>query len=302
MSRFNPRPMLASRRFVSVLGILVSFYIAICAFFWATQVSIILAPLAEIPTNPKRMGMDYKEATIPLRDDRNNLIGHLDAYWVPVEDPEAPVFLYLHGQDATIGKNLEHTERFHQWGWNVLVIDYRGFGESFKDEQPSETKVYEDASAALKYLKVDRGFAPNRIFIYGHSLGGAVAIELASKPENSDVAGLVVESTFTSILEMSTQRYFGLLAAIPVRLLLTEKFDSVRKINFVKLPILFIHGDNDAKVPRDMTEDLFSAAQEPKQKCIISGAGHENCGSIGKVQYHDALVEFVSSSQKKSKK
>ena len=100
----------------------------------------------------------------------------LYAFWVPVENPEAPVFLYLHGQDATRGKNLEHTERFHQYGWNVLVVDYRGFGESYGKEQPSEAKVYEDALAALKYLKIDRGFASKKIFIYGHSLGGAVAI------------------------------------------------------------------------------------------------------------------------------
>ncbi len=292
MNLARPKSRVAIRRLVRVLGLLAFLYISICVYFWATQVPKILAPLGEILTDPGRMGMKYEQVKVPLHDGGDKVIGQLDAYWVPVENPEAPVFLYLHGQDATIGKNLDHTERFHQWGWNVLVIDYRGFGKSFDDEKPSETKMYEDALAALKYLKSK--FAANRIFIYGHSLGGAVAIELANKPDSSDTAGVIVESTFTSILDMSTLRYGGLLQVLPVSLLLTEKFDSLSRVSSVKLPILFIHGDRDAKVPYRMTDVLYAATRAPKQKCIIKGAGHENCGSIGKVQYGKHLGEFVA--------
>ena len=280
-----------NHRLLIFLGVIVFLYIGVCVYFRATQVQKILAPLAEIPTDPKRMGMDYDPVKIPLRDGADKVIAELDGYWVPVESPEAPVILYLHGQDATIGKNLEHTERFHQFGWNVLVIDYRGFGASYGKEQPSEEKIYEDALAALKYLKSK--FASNKIFIYGHSLGGAVAIELAKHPDSSDTAGVIVESTFTSILDMSSLRYGGLLQALPVSLLLTEKFDSLSKISSVKLPILFIHGDSDAKVPCEMTETLYAASRETYPKCIIKGAGHENCGSIGKVQYREHIVDFV---------
>ncbi len=199
-----------------IFCILAVSYILTCVYFQVTQVQKILAPVKELPTNPGRMGMPYEPVTIPIYDNKLKLRGQLDAFWVPVEKPDAPVFLYLHGQDATTGKNLEHTERFHHWGWNVLVIDYRGFGESYDKEEPSEAKVYEDALAALKYLKGDRRIAPNRIFIYGHSLGGAVAIELATRTDSKDVAGLIVESTFTSIQKMSAQRYFGLLQLLPV--------------------------------------------------------------------------------------
>ncbi len=180
------------------------------------------------------------------------------------------------------------------WGWNVLVIDYRGFGESYGDEEPSEAKLYEDALAALKYLKVDRHIPPNKIFIYGHSLGGAVAIELATKKECSDTAGLIVESTFTSIQEMSALRYYGLLRLLPISLLLTEKFDSFSKISSVKLPILFIHGRDDRKVPFEMSEKLRVKAGGSHLLCSIDGAGHENCGSIGKVKYRRYLDEFVT--------
>ena len=292
MKSAGPKSGVTNRRLVRSLGFIALLYIAICFYFWATQVSKIIAPLAEIPTDPGRMGMEYEPVKVPLLDGGVKVIGELDAYWVPVERPEAPVILYLHGQDATIGKNLEHTERFHHFGWNVLVIDYRGFGKSFGHEQPSEAKMYDDALAALKYLQSK--FASKRIFIYGHSLGGAVAIELANKSDSSDTAGVIVESTFTSILDMSTLRYGGLLRVLPISLLLKEKFDSLSKVSSIKLPILFVHGDRDAKVPCRMTEVLYAAARDPFPKCIIKGAGHENCGSIGKVQYRKHLSDFIT--------
>ena len=290
----------ARRRVIRILGLLALLYIFICVYFWATQVQKILAPLADIPTNPERMGMSCVPVSIPIRDSKNTEIGQLNAFWVPVENHEAPVILYLHGQDATRGKNLEHTERFHQWGWNVLVIDYRGFGESYGYRNLSEASVYEDALAALRYLKDVRRFAPHKIFIYGHSLGGAVAIELATQEESSDTAGLIVEGTFTSIQDMSALRYYGLLRLIPVSLLLTEKFDSLSKIKSVQLPILFIHGKEDKKVPFKMSKSLHKAAGGAHTLCLIDGAGHENCGSIGKVKYRRHLDEFMTACLKKA--
>ena len=290
----------ARRRVIRILALLALIYISICVYFWATQVSKILAPLREIPTNPERMGMSYVRVSIPIRDHKNTEIGQLKASWVPVENPEAPVILYLHGQDATRGKNLEHTERFHQWGWNVLIIDYRGFGESYGYKNLCEATVYEDAVAALMYLKDGRRFAPNKIFIYGHSLGGAVAIELATKEESSDTAGLIVESTFTSIQDMSGEHYDGWLKLLPVSLLLTEKFDSLSKIKSVKLPILFIHGKDDEKVPFKMSEELHRTAGGSNTLCLIAGARHENCGSIGKVEYRRHLDEFITACLKKA--
>ncbi len=133
------------------------------------------------------MGMPCVDVNIPLSADGQKTQETLNAFWVAADNPEAPVILYLHGQDATRGKNLEHTESFHQCGYHVLVIDYRGFAESYDKETPSESKIYEDALAALVYLKGQ--FPPNRIFIYGHSLGGAVAIELATRNEAEGLAG-----------------------------------------------------------------------------------------------------------------
>jgi pimeloyl-ACP methyl ester carboxylesterase len=180
------------------MGLLAIIVISICAYLRATQVDKIFAPRPDMPSNPERMGMDYFDVLIPLSLASAGNSEQLHAFWVPAENLDTPVILYLHGQDATRGKNLEHTENFHQCGYHVLVIDYRGFAESYGEQSPNESKVYEDASAALNYL-LNGEFSSNPIFIYGHSLGGAVAIDLATRTEAEGTAGLTVESTFTSI-------------------------------------------------------------------------------------------------------
>jgi hypothetical protein len=174
----------------------------------------------------------------------------------------------------------------------VLVIDYRGYAESYGKESPSESKVYEDAVAALNYLK---GKCPlNRIFIYGHSLGGAVAIDLATRNEAEGTAGLIVESTFTSIMDMSALKYNGLLRFLPVDYLLTERFDSLSKIERIKRPVLFIHGMKDSKVPCEMSQTLCDKAGELATIHLVEGADHEDGCLIGKVEYRKQVSGFVS--------
>lgn len=287
-----PQWRIARRRLIKFSGLFALIYISTCVYFWRTQVTKILAPLSVQPSHPERMGMPCETVRIPLPPDGQKTRASLYAFWVPANTPEAPVLLYLHGQDATRGKNLLHTESFHHCGFNVLVLDYRGFAESYPDETPCEATVYEDALAALNYLK--RRFAPNEIFIFGHSLGGAVAIELATRKEAEDTAGLIVESTFTSILEMSAEQYYGFLKVLPIDILLTERFDSLKKIASIKSPILIIHGTNDLKVPHKMSQRLRAMAGRSAKLCLIDGAGHEDCGSIDKVKYRKHIHDFVA--------
>jgi uncharacterized protein len=281
-----------ARRLMRFFGGFALLYIFTCAYFWGTQVDKILAPLATQPSHPRRMGLPCEDVRIPLPPDGQKTPEPLYAFWVPAENPDAPVILYLHGQDATRGKNLEHTESFHECGYHVLVLDYRGYAESYEDESPCESTVYEDALAALNYLK--SRFTSQRIFIYGHSLGGAVAIELATRREAKDTAGLIVESTFTSILDMSRLQYGGLLQFLPVDLLLTERFDSVSKIGSIKRPVLIIHGEKDSRVPCRMSETLREKAGEWATLHLVEGAGHEDCCLIGKVEYRKRVCDFVS--------
>ncbi len=279
-------------RLLRLSGAFALLYIFTCVYFWGTQVTTILAPIPDQPSHPKRMGMPCEDVRIPLPPDGQIAREPLYAFWVPAENPDAPVFLYLHGQDATRGKNLEHVETFQQCGYHVLAVDYRGFAESYGQESPSETKVYEDALASLNYLK-DK-FESKQIFIYGHSLGGAIAIDLATKNEADGTAGLIVESTFTSILDMSALKYNGLLRLLPIDYLLTQRFDSLSKIESIKRPILLIHGKEDSKVPYEMSQALSDRAGAWAKIHLVEGADHEDCCLIGKVEYREQLSSFVA--------
>ena len=280
------------RHLIRGVGVFAIIYISICAYFRTTQVDKILRPRADMPSNPTRMGMPHENLRIPLSRDGAETSEQLYAFWVPAENADAPVVLYLHGQDAIRGKNLQHTESFHELGYHVLVLDYRGYAESYGIETPSESKVYDDALAALKYL--ENRFPSHSIFIYGHSLGGAVAIDLATRKEAEGAAGLIVESTFTSISAMSDLQYSGLLQLLPVDLLLTERFDSLSKIESINCPVHFIHGKEDAKVPWRMSQELWEKAGEPATIHLVDGADHEDCCLIDKVEYRTRIKEFVS--------
>ncbi len=277
------------RRLLLLFGVLIVAYLAACIYIRINQVNMIFLPLEVIYTNPGRMDMAYEDVSI--LSGSGSEAGELQGFWVPAEDPDAPVMLYLHGNDATIGKNLEHTERLHELGYHVLLFDYRGFGSSYGTTQPSEDKVYEDAEAAWQYLIDEKGFNPQEIFIYGHSLGGAIAIELATRMP--DAAGLITECTFTSVLDMSGEKYNGWLRCLPLEWLVSHRFESIEKVGELEMPVLFIHGMADEKIPYAMSEQLHAAASEPKGLLLIPGGGHANSGSRGWIDYKKAVTEFV---------
>lgn len=170
-------------------------------------------------------------------------------------------------------------------GCSILLFDYRGFGRS-EGSFPTELQVYEDAQAVWKYLIQERKIPANQIFIYGHSVGGAIAIDLAVK--HPEAAGLIVQSSFTSLRDMTKR--FGLFWLFPVDLLLNQRFESLKKISSLKLPVLFIQGTEDLQIPVQMAKDLFTAAPEPKQLILIPKAGHDN---NMEPQYYEAVKGFM---------
>lgn len=127
--------LLTRRGLLSVSVVAALLYVCVCTYFWAVQIDMILKPRRDLPSDPGSKGLVFDEVEIPLSPDGNSAEGTLKAYWVPAESSDAPVLLYLHGQDATRGKNLHHTKSLHECGLHVLVPDYRGFAESFDSEQ-----------------------------------------------------------------------------------------------------------------------------------------------------------------------
>lgn len=192
----------------------------------------------------------------------------LSAWWMPASAADAPALLYLHGARWNLTGSSGRIARYRQLGFSVLAIDYRGFGKSSGDV-PSEEMAYEDGRAAWGYLMK---MTPNaRHYVYGHSLGGAVAVDVARN--NPEVDGLILEATFTSIRDLARQYAWGWL---PVGLVLTQHFDSLEKIPEVRAPTLFVHGMADRLVPPAMSEQLYAASKATKRLVLVDGAGHSN--------------------------
>ncbi len=212
----------------------------------------------------------------------------IHGWWWPDGDPNAPVVLYLHGARWNLTGHLHRIARLRRFGFSVFAIDYRGFGKS-DGELPSETSVYEDARAAWDWVVRHEPDASRR-FIYGHSLGGAIAVDLAAHlASNGQTAGgLIVESSFTSLAEIASELTHGWL---PVALL-SQKFDSIDKIRLVRMPVLVVHGAGDRYVPARFSIALYEAAPAPKKLLLVENGSHNNSLVVGGAEYERALSEL----------
>ena len=215
-------------------------------------------------------------------------VQRVHAWWWPAEQAGAPALLYLHGSRWNLTGQLYRIEQLHDFGYSVLAIDYRGFGRS-DGGMPSEATVYEDARAGwerLTELEPD----PAKRYIYGHSLGGAIAIDLAAwlsaREGPVPARGLIVESTFTSLADIARALSYEWL---PVQWILSQKFDSIDKIAQVRLPVLVVHGEADRYVPARFSKMLYEAARGPKQLLLVEGGTHNNSMRMGSDDYRQAL-------------
>jgi pimeloyl-ACP methyl ester carboxylesterase len=256
-------------------------------YLWAKQRELIFLPSRDVHQSPGDLDLKYEDIWLPAGGDQS---ASIHGWWLRSNDAAHPAFLYLHGNDVNIGSNVERIARLNRMGFAVLAVDYRGYGKS-GGGFPSEIQVYEDAEAAWNYLVQERHVDPKRAFIYGHSLGGAIAIELALR--HPDAAGLVVESTFSSMPAMAKTVYW----MFPVDWLLNQRFDALAKVPMLRVPALFIHGTADSEVPYTMSEQLFIAAHGPKWLTLISGGGHEDSASVGESLYARVVSDFAQNVQ-----
>ena len=213
----------------------------------------------------------------------------MHAWFLPSPDANAPVVLYLHGARWNLTGSVTRIERWRKLGFSVFAVDYRGFGRS-ADIAPTEAFAYQDAEAAWDHLA---RLAPGKPrYIVGHSLGGAIAVELARR--HPEASGLVLEATFTSVQDMIDTSPWGFL---PVGLILTQRFDALSKIGEVRMPVLIAHGTRDSIVPVQMSERLYEAARAPKKLLKVEGAGHHNLSGAGFDQYRAAIAELFDRGQ-----
>ena len=191
-----------SLAFRLVRGLLVAIagaYLLIVGAIWHWQAKAIFHPSRIVDTTPLNSGVKFDDVRLPLQGDQ------LAGWWVPSEDPHSGTLLYLHGNAANVAANLDHVLRLRSAGLNVFIIDYRGYGFS-TGGPPREKLLYEDAERAWQYLVAERNIPPAHIAIYGHSLGSAVAIDLASK--HPEAGALITEGALTSIADCNASRSF----------------------------------------------------------------------------------------------
>ena len=228
-----------------------------------------------------------RELRIPIRD---GLAGsdYLHAWWWPSSVANAPAILYLHGTRWNLTAQVGRITQLRDLGFSVLAIDYRGFGDS-PGSLPSERSVYQDADNAWKRL-VQLQPDVHKRYIYGHSLGGAVAVDLAERLAGDKAApkatGLIIESTFTDLGDAARA---AIPTSLPVSWILSEKFDSIDKINQIDIPVLIVHGTDDPYVPSRFSKALYEAAAQPKQLLLIKGGNHINSMTLGSREYAKAL-------------
>ena len=199
-------------------------------------------------------------------------------------DPQAPVLLYLHGARFNVTGSAFRARRMQELGFSVLSVDYRGFGKS-SAELPSETMAVEDARAAWAWLGQQYPGRPR--YIFGHSLGGAIAIELAAQV--NDEAGTLVEGGFTSIPDVVSSYKWGWL---PLGPLITQRFEAVKRVAEVGSPLLIVHGSEDRTIAPELGKKLFEAAKGKKRFELVEGGSHHNTNAVGQPQYRVALADL----------
>lgn len=202
-----------------------------------------------------------------------------------VENRATPVvLLWCHGNAGNVIHRLDNLVELYRLGFSVFLFDYRGYGRS--QGRPTEEGLYRDALAAYDYLAKDRHVAPERLVLFGRSLGGAVAGQVAAQ---RPAAGLILESAFPSIAAVARAHYFGL----PVDWLLGAEFNLAKELAGLSLPVLVIHGDRDDTIPIELGRQLFDAARPPKDFYPVPGADHNDLYAVGGRAYFQRLRQFA---------
>ena len=245
---------------------------------WSRLVEgMIFQPTPGAELRPAQLGLAGEEVFLDTADGVR-----IHGFWLPAPGATRAL-LFLHGNAGNASHRLPNAAQLLALGTHVLLLDYRGYGLS--GGRPSEAGVYADARAGLEHLVAGRGIREERIVVFGRSLGGAVAVDLA---QDRPLGGLVLESTFTSVAD-AAGRIFGR----PFALLAGNRFDSASKIGRVRCPLLFFHGDRDEIVAYALGRRLFELAPEPKAFETLRGAGHNDTVEVGGRPYFARIGRFL---------
>lgn len=251
----------------ALLAAIVVLYLGLLGLLYLFQRSILFVP------NVQRPDLTEAELAGVIEQVRTRTEDGLDllAWYRPPSGNPAPVLVHFHGNAGHIGHRGERVRPYIDAGLGVMLVEYRGYGGN--DGRPSEQGLYADARAALQFLR-EQGIGPERMIVYGESLGTAVAVQMAV---DHGCAALVLEAPFTSIGAVAQSRYW----MFPVRQLVLDRFDSLAKIARLRAPLFVMHGERDRVVPIRFGRALFEAAPEPKEARWFPDGTHVNFDDLG---------------------
>lgn len=239
--------------------------------FFALYVFFRADSMIFLPSSPS-YGAGEEIIKIPVTPDES-----IAALYLPYDQADQTL-MFIHGNAGDLGDIRFFLQTLNSWGFNVFAYDYRGFGLS--DGYPSESNAYEDALAAYNYLITELNKQPDQVIVYGRSVGGGSALELARQVP---MAGVIVEGTFTSIFRV----------VVPIPLLPFDKFRNLDKIQHLEVPVLVIHGEEDQTIPFHHGQRLYEAAPEPKASLWVPAADHDDLAMVAGDQLRQAVVDFA---------
>ncbi|MDH4201965.1 MAG: alpha/beta hydrolase [Phycisphaerae bacterium] len=245
---------------VTILSIIAAVYIGLSVLLFLMQSHILYQPMRGYDYTPADYGLGYEKVSLSAPDGVT-----LAGWFVPAEGAERTI-LFCHGNAGNISHRLDTLKMFHELRLNCLIVDYRGYGESAG--RPTEIGTKIDILAGFQWLIEEKGASPEQIVLFGRSLGGSVAAMIA---KDVNPAGLVIESCFTSFDDVGSHYYPWL----PVRLFSRFDYNTVDAVQQVTCPVLVIHSPDDEIIPYKFGQQIFAAANEPKQFAELKGTHNE---------------------------
>jgi len=246
---------------ILIIGVLLISYLAFAAVLYVMQPKFLYGPVREVSSKPAELGLDFEDVVFKSADGLD-----LSGWYIPAKNPRLTL-LFCHGNGGNMAHRLDSIKIFHNLGLNCFIFDYRGYGDS--RGKPSEEGTYTDAMAAYKWLIEEKKMPAEDIIIFGRSLGGSIAAQLASRVE---AGTLIVESAFTSYVDIAKEYY----PYMPVRWFARFGYRTIDYIKEVHCPVMLIYSRNDEIVPYKFGLELYDAANEPKEFIEIFG-GHNDC-------------------------
>ena len=262
------------KNILSLIGIVIFFFF----YFRWFEKKHIYYPSHEIEFTPESIGLTFEDVYFTTRDGLK-----LNGWFIPSGNSETTL-IFFHGNAGNISHRLGSIAIFNKVGLNIFIFDYRGYGKS--NGHVSEEGTYLDARAAYDYIIGRKDVNRDKILLYGESLGGAIAYELAA---TAKVAAVITLGAFSSIADMGKAIY----PFLPVRLIVRTEYDTVSKAARVKIPKLIIHSVNDEIVPFEQGQNVFSQACEPKEFYEMHG-GHNDAIFTCEDEFCERLTGFLS--------